>query len=195
MIKKFMVIIFFIQILPGSLLGMNKKDAITSVNKDSLDKKRYGVEINMAGLLMSTTGDIWITGTFTRFNVTNFLEIAFPYQYINETETKYQAVIFDIQPRFYLQEKQEGIYLSVNFRYANEYGKGQLSNRMRSINRYGPAFGVGARYFSEYGLYWGWSFYVGIYVFDSYEELEKDEIGLTRDRYGNIELLKFGFYF
>ena len=62
------------------------------------------------------------------------------------------------------------------------------------MHKFGIGFGIGYRYFSRSGLYWGTSLTVGRYFTGTNKMIAGDDI-LDWEGYVDIELLKFGIAF
>lgn len=100
---------------------------------------------------------------------------------------------------------QGGFYLSGSVRY--NYAKGKRANfdlgiinlsfgktEIITVNRFGVGFGIGYRYFSRRGLYWGTSLTVGRYFTDTNKQIDGETLIMGKG-YFDIELLKFGYAF
>ena len=164
---------------------------------DNLAGKKYGVELNLVNLLLSSANDaLSISGTFSLFNIDRNAEIAFPFYYDTSEKTDRKIIQFDGHYRRFLGEHQNGFYISVGTRFSQLTGpkKGDwfwdVEEEIITENKMGIAFGIGYRKFGRNGLYWGTSLIGGRYF--------ADESELSGFFFGNgnsiidVELLKFG---
>lgn len=212
-VKSILLIFFTVSILCiGSdiTLGINKNDKNTKVNpSDTLSNvpKDFGIELNPIFLIMSRKDNITLTGTISLFHINRKAEIAVPLSYYNITDEddKYlhnQTMIIDLQYRKFLREVQKDFYFSGGIRYSyNEGYDTDLWWDEDIVKKYirhkiGIQFGVGYRYFSNNGLYWGFSVYGGRYLTGTDIEFNH-AVNVTDNQYlfWDIEFLKFGYSF
>ena len=169
--------------------------------------KTFGIEFNPAlALIASADGSTVLSGGFSLFSVNRKSEIAFPIFYQNLTgDNKRTSLTIDSHYRYFLGKGQGGFYLSASVRY--NYAKGKEANvdlgvirfsigetETINVNRFGAGFGIGYRYFSRSGFYWGTSLTLGRYFTGDDKQIEGET--LTNGKaYFDIELLKFGFAF
>ncbi len=180
-----------------------------------LANKKFGIELNLARLLVSSGQDFFtLTGTVSFFDVIRSGEIAFPFFYqIGKKEKsqflsdkKYEVTLklinLDATYRHFLGQYQDGFYFSTGVRYTYIEGMEgddilflsiNQKNKESSINRFGAYFGLGYRYFTKSGFYWGVSLIYGRYfdVERNYQEVLIDDTKTIID----VELLKFGIAF
>ena len=180
-----------------------------------LANKKIGIELNLARLLVSTGQDyVTLSGTFSLFATTRAGEIAFPFFYQSGTSRKRDAfndgeydvpltlINLDATYRHFLGKHQDGFYFSAGTRYT--YIKGlegedfiifsvSQGGQESSIHKVGAYFGLGYRYFTDSGFYWGVSVIYGRYFGGEreYQEVLLDDGKMIID----MELLKFGFAF
>jgi len=180
-----------------------------------LANKRAGIELNLARLLVSSGQDyLTVSGTFSLFAITRSAEIAFPFFYQSGTSkktdsfnnSKYDVPLtllnLDATYRYFLGKHQDGFYFSVGTRYT--YIKGiegadfiifsvNQGSSQSTTHKIGAYFGLGYRYFTKSGFYWGVSLIYGRYFGGErdYQEVLLDDGKTIID----IELLKFGFAF
>ena len=179
-----------------------------------LANKSFGIELNLARMLASSADDFFtLTGTFSLFAVSRKAEIAFPffYQTGNSTRTEFLSdteydvpltvINLDATYRHFLGKYQDGFYFSTGMRYT--YIKGieggdfffssSPGDPITTTHRAGAYFGLGYRYFTESGFYWGMSVIYGRYFGGQrdYQEVLLDDQKIIID----AELLKFGFAF
>lgn len=188
-----------------SIYSLQKKMYVES-KTGPLANKNYGVELNIARLLMA--GDLpSFSGTFSLFNVNRQAEIAFPV-YIQSASkaTNFSEFSLDCHYRYFLGKTQNGFYLSGFARYA--YLHGPLKSTFdlfgapsitptSSENKLGIGVGIGYRIFSYKGLYWGSSLSFGRYIVGKSEKFNSDSFGALDDLpyIIDVELLKFGWAF
>jgi hypothetical protein len=178
------------------------------IAQEPLVNKHFGIEFNPASLLVESTDNFLVlSGGFSLFAVDRSAEIAFPFFYQDGTAKKdnYSLTLlnFDAAYRRFLGRHQDGFYLSVGTRYTYIRGEEGSTLFLFTSNTPGPTittskiglyFGIGYRYFSESGLYWGFSISYGRYFSND----ERDIKGVTLDDSKilfDIELLKFGISF
>ncbi len=200
-----------------TLLVHQMKQKILEKNQyvPPLTNKWAGIELDLARILVSTGQDYFtFPGTFSLFDVTRLAEIAFPFFIKSGTSRKREGfdgteydvpltlINLDATYRHFLGKYQEGFYFSVGMRYT--YIKGlegddfiffpaNRNTSHSSTHKFGVYFGVGYRYFTESGFYWGVSLIYGRYFGGErdYQEVLLDDKGTIID----VEILKFGFAF
>lgn len=182
---------------------------------EPLANKVAGIELNIARLLVSSGQDyLTVSGTFSLFNVSRSAELAFPIFYQHGTKRRTDSfnnksydvpltlVNLDATYRRFLGRHQDGFYFSVGSRYTYINGIEGTDFLLFSFNSGGPEvtthkvgayFGIGYRYFTRSGFYWGVSVIYGRYFGGErdYQEVLLDDGKTIID----IELLKFGFAF
>jgi len=198
----FAVVSIFSEIALGNNRNSKDNDEVSSnVPKD------YGVEINPIYLLMSKRDNILLSGAVSVFNISRKAELAIPISYYNTTDEDYkelknQTMIIDFQYRRFLKGIQSGFYFSGGLRYS--YNEGYDYNlwwdedieRDFVRHKIGIDFGIGYRYFSKSGLYWGFSIYGGRYFTGTDVEFYNSQaLSTSKDIFWDIELLKFGYSF
>ena len=158
---------------------------------DPLEEKRFGIEINPIGLLMSTVDS---DGFTLRAGVSFFPssmhgEIAFPIyyrQYADDLITTTTERVFQIdgQYRGFVGKHRKGFYFSSGLRYLynDKSDSASLSSLNSTNNDIGLTFGIGFRLYGLTGWYWGAGMYGGRYLTKETPIFE-------------IELLKFGKLF
>ena len=177
--------------------------------KEPLANKRFGVELNPTYLLVSASKDYFVlSGGFSFFDIDRHAEIACPIFYQSGTPDKSHDLTLwtqDLIYRRFLGQHQDGFYISGGLRYTHirgEWSPGfsilgigfSESAGMITTNKLGAMFGIGYRYFSSSGFYWGTSIVYGAYF--SADERAID--GVTLDDTKTIldfEILKFGYAF
>lgn len=173
----------------SSLVGMsgftpNPAESEEKKTDLPLMDKKYGIEINPILLLMSDREQTMATGSFSFFNITRKAEIALLFEYLgkiknhpsyNKTE-KYYTI--DTMYRKFLRGTQGGLYFSGGIRFRYEYQHDEDADYVPTlieeerVTKAGISFGIGYRYFSPSGLYWGISLFGGKY-FTGIDESEK----------------------
>jgi len=165
--------------------------------KDALKDKKYGIELNLINLLLVDEFKR-ISGTFSLFAVDRKAEIAFPF-YITfpKEEYHYDAVTLDCHYRYFLGNTQNGFYLSGLSRLAFISGKDYYSStsNKKKVGKFGIGFGIGYRYFSYNGFYWGASLSIGRFIIGP--DIFDNNLNYTNDNQAFIdfEFLKFGYSF
>ena len=171
-----------------------------------LENKKYGVELNPVFLLVSTKDNKLITGTFSLFHVSRKAEIAFPFEYTSYTDDEWydEKVDFtrfslDVHYRKFLSGEQGGLYFSGGIRYSYVYGidddlwwDSDIA-QYHTANKFGLCFGIGYRYFSSSGLYWGISLFGGKYFTDN--EIWIGSTTFEPSIIIDMEIMKFGYAF
>ena len=183
---------------------------------EPLANKTAGIELNLARLLYSSGQDyLTVSGTFSLFNVSRSAELAFPVFYQHGTKkntdsfnnTSYETPLtllnLDATYRQFLGQHQDGFYFSGGVRYTFIRGIEGHDLIIFSVNSGGPEittskvgayFGIGYRYFTRSGFYWGMSVIYGRYF--SNDERDIKEVLLDDSKtIIDIEILKFGFAF
>jgi len=181
--------------------------------KEPLAGKKYGIEFNPAFLLVSISqSSLILSGGFSLFDVNRGAELAFPI-FIQSGEMGDQSndsKLFhydqDFLYRKFLGRHQDGFFIEGGARFTHNsqeystyhYGTGMiygwLSKETRSSNKFGAMFGIGYRYFSYSGLYWGASLKFGTY-FSSDDQTYRGVWFGNGKTIVDIELLKFGIAF
>lgn len=190
------------------LMLSNQKKILKEVTYvDPLADKAYGVEFNPGYLLLSSASDdIVLSGGFSLFSVNRSAEIAFPVYYRVSTDSKDDVSMFilDAQFRRFLGDHQNGFFLSGGLRYARLSGKEDLdgipivdlgpAGKDATANKFGATFGIGYRYFSKSGFYWGASLNVGRYFTDTDINIRNIHLDDGKALF-DVELLKIGYAF
>jgi len=172
---------------------------------DPLADKKAGVELNPAYLLLGSTDEqLILSGGFSLFNADRHAEIAFPIFFRNHRQDDLTTLTIDSHYRRFLGDHQNGFYLSGSVRYKYAKGKEDTDQipffdidekgQEITLHKFGVGFGIGYRYFSRSGLYWGTSLTVGRYFTGTNKMIAGDDI-VDWEGYVDIELLKFGIAF
>jgi len=147
---------------------------------DPLEGKQFGVEINPAGFLISSTNDeLIITGSVSLFSISKTAEIAFPIYYkIGKEDLK--LFHLDSHYRLFTGKHRNGFYISSGVRFTQLGGRegysffdwdNNVSNEITSVTKVGLIFGIGYRIFGKNGWYWGTSLFAGRYFTDQEESI------------------------
>lgn len=176
--------------------------------KDPLENKRFGIEFNPAYFLVSSSQSyLVLSGGFSLFDIDRHAEITCPIFFQSGTPKKEHDLTLwnqDLIYRRFLGQHQDGFYISGGLRFTHIRGEqsdfsifgigiGSSSNTI-TTDKLGAMFGIGYRYFSSSGLYWGVSVVYGAY----FSADERSISGVTLDDTKTIldlELLKFGYAF
>ncbi len=181
--------------------------------KEPLENKIFGVEFNPAYLLVSASRSyVVLSGGFSFFSIDRKAEIACPFFYQSGTSEEsggHTLTLWnqDIIYRRFLGQHQDGFYIAGGLRYTHirgELGNGSDilgidfgSSEPTSIittDKLGAMFGIGYRYFSSSGFYWGTSIVYGAYF--SADKRDIKEVVLDDSKtILDFEILKFGFAF
>jgi len=178
--------------------------------KEPLENKRFGIEFNPAYFLTSTSQSyLVLSGGVSFFDIDRHAEVACPIFFQSGTpKNAHDLTLYnqDLIYRRFLGQHQDGFYISGGFRYTYIRGEhyngysiwgidiGSSSSSIITTNKLGAMFGIGYRYFSSSGIYWGTSIVYGAY----FSADERDIDGVILDDSKTIldfEILKFGFAF
>ncbi len=195
-----------ILLLTSVALIAGENDANGTGNElSAAGRRNYGVELNPIMLLMSKKDFTNIFATFSIFNLDRGAEIAFPVYYgaNGEDAEKSTVLILDAQYRKFFNTNQKGFYFCGGLRYSFEKGYEDIfiwpypdEEDIVTNNKLGLSFGIGYRYFSESGLFWGINLSGGRYLTSTKTKIyNSSAMYWTPDYFGNFELLKFGYYF
>ena len=181
--------------------------------KEPLENRKYGVEFNPAYFLVSSSHSYTVlSGGFSFFDIDRRAEVACPIFYqsgTSESSGKHTLTLWnqDVAYRRFLGQHQDGFYIEGGVRYTHIRGEegGDISIFGISLfpsssapiittDKVGAMFGIGYRYFSSSGFYWGTSLVYGSYFSDDERTIQ----GVTGDDSKtilDIEILKFGYAF
>jgi hypothetical protein len=198
-------------LLAGQLLSAESSEDADTEQIENHRDRNFGIEISPIFLILSEKDDLNIKGAFSLFNISKRLELAFPFEYISRKDKEmlyygfladYNRFTIDCIPRLFLKNEQGGFYFSAGLRYTYEYGIDEDLNRVTPENKYnsnkklGVSFGIGYRYFSPIGFYWGASLFGGKYFTDNKIIIDNlTGTSMEPDLFFMIELLKFGYAF
>lgn len=176
--------------------------------KEPLANKNFGVEFNPAYLLLSSAESYTVlSGGVSFFGIERHAEVACPFFFQSGTaKMTHQLTLYnqDLIYRRFLGQHQDGFYISGGMRYTHIRGDEtgftflgigiSSTGNIITTNKLGAMFGIGYRYFSISGFYWGTSLVFGAYFTADERGIE----GVTLDDSKmilDIELLKFGYAF
>lgn len=176
--------------------------------KEPLADKKFGVELNPAYLLSSLANSYFVlSGGFSLFDVDRHAEIACPIFFQSGTsKNEHQLTLWnqDIQYRRFLGQHQDGFYISGGLRFTHIRGESSdfylwgigsgTTSDIVTTDKLGAMFGIGYRFFSTSGFYWGTSIVYGAY----FSADERTVYGVNFDDTKTIldfEILKFGYAF
>lgn len=202
------------------LTAMQKDIYEATVYVDPLANKKFGIEINPTSLFAGN-----FTGGIQLFGVDRKAEISIPVSYYkplvlfswgNEKEREDFDLNIDLQYRRFIGEHQNGFWFGGGFRFtmANEYIYSSSSyydnngyyqfkenSRYEKNNYFGLMAGIGYRYYTQSGFYWGVSFSGGKYLNVNTNENNNDSYNgnysqpVRSEYFYDLEFLKVGFAF
>lgn len=193
-----------------SLSTKQKIDTIFDLQKEGhyqqkmepLHNKKFGIEINIARLLYNEKYHTF-SGSVSLFDINRDAEIALPFYYLNSSRTyKFKQFTIDLHYRQFVENTQNGIYISAFIRLAQLSGyleppAFENPSTQSDETKIGFGFGVGYRVFSYKGLYWGTSFSLGRFAIGKSDIFydSKNSFGDDASLIMDFELLKFGYAF
>ncbi len=202
----FIILWVFLVLVMGARAQGSTVSPKTSPDPNPLANRTAGIEFSPIRLLWgyvdpsSFGAKIQISGAFSLFAIDRHAEIAFPFLLaIGSNENIPLRVLnVDATYRRFLGEYQGGLYLSGGVRYGFASGVELIDRRptgkKTEHTKFGAYAGIGYRYFTQSGLYWGTNIVIGRFFGDfSYRsgEADLDDGPFLLD----CELLKIGFAF
>jgi hypothetical protein len=198
-----------------------KIDTISTRQKtefnDPLADKRWGIEISPLRLIDWHEGEDEerdeFAGTISYFPANQRAEIAFPF-FLGNLQDKSEdehlkSRTIDAHYRYFLGRSRAGMYLAGFGRLA--FLSGTLGddifdanevdenghNKEDKTTKFGLGIGIGQRFFSPSGLYWGWSVILGRYISGESNRYAGDFFILDDDEKVilDAELMKVGWAF
>jgi hypothetical protein len=180
--------------------------------KEPLENKKYGIEFNPAYFLVSSSRSyVVLSAGVSFFSIDRNAEIACPifYQSGSNEKSGGRAVTLwnqDIIYRRFLGQHQDGFFLEGGLRYTHI--KGELENGFSlfgvsiwsttapiiTTDKVGAMFGIGYRYFSTSGFFWGTSIKYGAYFSGDERDIKEVFMDDTKTIV-DFEILKFGIAF
>lgn len=180
-----------------SIYALQKK-MYSETKNAPLEGKRFGIEINPFRILLDDDASTF-SGTFSLFDVDRDAELAFPFYYSNaDGYSDINEVSIDAHYRYFLGNTQNGFYISAMARFSALEGYLNSSENIKDKeNKVGIGFGIGYRYFSYKGFYWGTSISLGRYLIGENNKFRNDLLDVDADpaRFWDIEFFKFGYAF
>jgi hypothetical protein len=197
-----------------------QKQVVRTLKNDPLAGKTFGVEANVARLLLASELTSF-SGGVSLFGVDRNAEIAFPFYYgksesdIESDDIAFSNVDFteitqDVHYRYFLGNTQNGFYLSGFARFAwldgvlgrnifdgVDTSKANDADYRSTEGKLGIGVGLGYRIFSYRGLYWGCGLNLGRYIIGENDKFRGSLFSLDSDEeiIVDVELLKFGWAF
>jgi hypothetical protein len=185
------------------IMAMQEK-IYAEVYSEPLADKTAGIEFNPAFLLVQSADDaLGLSGGLMLFAVDRKAEIAIPvYYYDKSGKDALTHLNVDLIYRRFIGKHQDGFYFSFGARYT--YLKGGTGSLLDFLGlpttgtatqkKFGAHFGIGYRYFTYSGFFWGTSFYVGRYFDKSDDDIARVGTDDTKMIY-DFEILKIGLAF
>ncbi len=200
-----------------SIVALQKKTYSEVKYVDPLSRKSLGIEFNPAYFLLGWANrDRVLSGTLSLFSIDRKAEIAIPFFYSNSRPfalivahrqehygiaARAKVFMADIIYRKFLGAHQNGFYFSLGGRYAGIEAETDRAYdgiddqdyvpEIKKTHKFGVIAGIGYRFFTKSGFYWGTSLSAGRYL--------TGDMHLTSMDGGkgiiDFELLKFGFTF
>jgi hypothetical protein len=178
--------------------------------REPLANKKFGIEFNPAYMIASISRSYFVfSGGISLFSIDRKAEIALPIFFQNGKNNGGDFTEWDqdLIYRRFLSRHQDGFYFEGGVRYTHirepyenwYYYDGynyRPSSSVNTTDKLGMMFGLGYRYFSTSGLYWGISIKYGAYFghddhhYDGVLLLANDSKTIL-----DIEILKFGYAF
>lgn len=169
--------------------------------EDPLANKRAGIEFNPVYTLVASANKntFALSGTYSRFDFDRKAELAFPFFYMKSDKDR--LITLDAHYRKFLGKHQNGFYLSGAMRFAHiegtewvyDYNTYNGYDQKIKTNKVGMMFGIGYRYFTQSGFYWGTSLSAGRY-FNGNNHISSGFLDGTKYIL-DFEILKFGITF
>jgi hypothetical protein len=174
------------------------------VYSEPLADKTAGIEFNPAFLLLQSGDDaLGISAGVMFFAIDRKAEIALPvYYYDKSGKEALTHLNVDLMYRRFIGKHQDGFHFSVGARYTYIKGNtgsfqdifGMPATGTATQKKFGAHFGIGYRYFTYSGFFWGTSVYVGRYFSKSQDDIARvvtDDSKTILD----FEILKIGYAF
>ena len=199
-------------ILVGQLICQDESSKVLGLigipRSQTLDKK-YGIEINPISLALSNKSRADVFFSFSLFDINRSAEIVFPVAVSSRSDGgylfgdgDYDMFSVGFQYRYFIKSVQKGFYICGGTKYTYEFGYNtDLWNAtyqyQYSVNhKLGTSLGLGYRYFTNSGLYWGFNFSAGRYFTGNKVNLASSFSEVSnKNRFYDIEFLKIGYAF
>lgn len=194
-------------LMQKQLKSMQQDIYNSTVYVDPLKDKRFGIEVNPMSFFAGN-----FTAGLQLFDLDRTAEFSIPISYyhpikfFDSTDDEYEFSV-DLQYRKFPGEHQNGFWFGGGVRYtlANElvrdskyinsgygYGYYDYTSHLEKKSYFGIMTGIGYRYYTQSGFYWGCSFSAGRY-FNVHESTE--DYNYRTPYFYDLELLKIGFTF
>lgn len=198
-------------VMQKQLKAMQNEIYKATVYVDPLIGKKFGIEVNPASLFAGN-----FTGGLQLFNLDRKAEISIPVSYFSPykifgEDNGESELNIDFQYRRFIGEHQNGFWVGggARFTHANEneyftkwvsneyYSYNSTETRIVTNNYFGVMAGIGYRYYTQSGFYWGTSISAGKYLnVKSPDYNNSNYSGTYRSSYFyDFELMKIGFTF
>jgi hypothetical protein len=194
--------------------SMMKQDSIPTIKNEPaellssqpLANKTFGIEFNPLRLLYGIADDVFNTqihGGVSLFSIDRYAEIAFPFLYMSGKSDNIPLKVLNIDATYrrFFHKEQKGMFFSGGLRYTYIEGEEGLDNRDAihsgnkiMENKAGIYIGVGYRYFSHSGFYWGTNIIFGRYLTNDNRPIMEITIADLKIILG-VELMKIGYAF
>ncbi len=182
---------------------MSQQEEILSNVKptEPLANKRMGLEFNPAMALLGSKDGVILSGGLSFFAVDRNAEISIPVYYAKSDKDDYSNFILDVHYRRFIGGHQKGFFVSAGGRYQrlhDELGNAidfDDNGKMGTAHKLGLMFGIGYRFFTKSGFYWGTSLSVGRYFTDTDKKFESHSFWISEKTLWDMELLKIGYAF
>lgn len=176
-----------------------KEDQMSSREKPELDLWRgrhFGMAFNPALLLAGMGYNVlYLSGGLSLFNLAPHGEINLPVYYRNYKSENDRLLTVDLEYRLFFSKSKHRFFTSIGMRYARLMGKKESNDSQRiNIDKYGAFFGIGWRYFSKIGIYWGSGLILGTYFTDDSDRIKGAFLDQGKFLF-DFELLKIGYAF
>ncbi len=158
--------------------------------------RHFGLSFNPALLLAGMGYNVlYLSGGVSLFNLAPHGEINFPVFFRNYKGENEKLLTVDMEYRLFFSRAKRRFYTSAGMRYARLEGKREDNDSQRiTIDKYGAFFGIGYRYFSKIGIYWGSGLTLGTYFTDDSDKIKGAFMDQGKFLF-DFELLKIGYAF
>ncbi len=175
------------------------------VYSEPLADKSFGIEFNPAFLLIQSANDaVGISAGLSFFSIDRRAEIVIPVYFYDRGDPNKPLTHtnIDVMYRRFIGKHQDGFHFSVGGRYTHIKGAtgtfaqifGFPPTGFVEQKKWGLHFGIGYRYFTYSGFYWGTALYAGRY-FDKNEADVADVMSDDGKMILDFEILKLGIAF
>lgn len=164
--------------------------------RDVWRERHFGMAFNPALLLAGMGYNVlYLSGGVSLFNMAPHGEINIPVFYRKYKEENEQLLTIDWNYRLFFSRAKNRFFVNAGIRYARLTGKKEKDKSQQiSIDKFGAFFGIGYRYFSKIGIYWGSGIILGTYFTDDSDKIRGAFMDQGKFLF-DFELLKFGYAF